>query len=345
MKIGYMGTPQFAVPALKALWAAGQSGELPVEVVFAVTQPDKARNRGKKVQPTPVKEAALEMGIPVLQPVRVKENPEFYQTIQEFAPDVIVVAAYGKILPVEILRLPAYGCVNIHASLLPRYRGAAPIQRSIMEGEKETGVTLMYMAEGLDTGDMIAQASMPIRRQDAQQVHDRLAEMGAELLLQTLPAIEEGKAPRQAQEDRLSCYAPMVRREEGKVNWSRSAEEIDRQLRGLAIWPGAFTLCEGQQMKLKKADCVEGDLAGEARMSGRSASTESDPGCHSGDFTFSEGDSPAFGTVLAVSEEGIDVLTGDGVLRIRELQLPGKKPVSAADFLRGHTLLPGTVLG
>lgn len=320
MKIGYMGTPQFAVPALKALWAASQAGKLPMEVVFAVTQPDKARDRGKKIQPTPVKEAALEMGIPVLQPVRVKENPEFYQTVKDFAVDLIVVAAYGKILPPEILQLPRLGCVNIHASLLPRYRGAAPIQRSIMEGEKETGVTLMYMAEGLDTGDMIAQVSMPIQRQDALQVHDRLAQMGAELLLQILPAIGEGTAPRKAQEEERSCYAPMVRKEEGKVDWSRSAKEIDRQLRGLVPWPGGFTFYGGQQMKLKKAVCAE-------------------------DFQAGCADGSTFGTVLAVSKEGIDVLTGEGVLRIQELQLPGKKAVTAAEFLRGHSLLPGMVLG
>ncbi len=315
MKIGYMGTPDFAVPALNALHALRELDGEPVEVVFAVTQPDKAKDRGKKIQCPPVKEAAIAMGIPVLQPEKVKGNEEFLRELTEFAPDLIVVAAYGKILPKEILELPPLGCINIHGSLLPKYRGAAPIQRSVMEGETETGVTLMYMAEGLDTGDMIAKVSTPIQRKNAEQLHDELARLGAQLLVETLPALAAGTAAGVPQEDSLSCYAPMVFKQDGLIDWKRSAEEIDRQIRGLTSWPGAYTTCEGRQMKVWEAIPTV-------------LKTEEAPG-----------------TVLAAGEQGLDVAAGEGVLRILKLQFPGKRAMLAADFLRGHRLEPGTVLG
>jgi methionyl-tRNA formyltransferase len=308
LKIVYMGTPDFAVPPLKAMISAGY------DVRLVVTQPDKARDRGKKVQPTPVKAAALEADIEVAQPEKVKNNPEFIEKIKEISPDIIIVAAYGKILPLELLEIPRLGCVNIHASLLPRFRGAAPINRSIMAGDRETGVTLMYMEEGLDTGDMIAKASTEIGRKNAVQLHDELAEMGAELLIEYLPRIAEGDINPEKQDDSLSCYAPMISKEEGRIDFSKTAESIECFVRGMPVRPGAYTDCCGQQMKIRGAVVSE---------------RQSDA---------------APGTIIDVDGKYIYISCGEGVLEVTDIQMPGKKSMAVSDYLRGNSIEKGIVL-
>lgn len=302
MKIVYMGTPEFAVPALRALVQSGET------VVLAVTQPDKARNRGKKVQPTPVKAAAEELKIPVVQPEKIKNNQEFLDEIRKLSPDLIVVAAYGKILPPELLEIPRLGCVNIHASLLPRFRGAAPIQHAILEGDTQTGVTLMYMAEGLDTGDMIAKRSTITAGKTAGDLHDELSVLGAELLLETLPALKDGSAPREVQDEALATYAPMIFKQDGHVDFTRTPEEIERHIRGMAPWPGAFALYKGEAVKLLAASALD-------------KKTDAVPG-----------------TILAAEKEGVDVSAGGRILRVTRIQMPGKRPVDVAEFLRGNQL-------
>ena len=220
MKIVYMGTPDFAVGPLAAIAEAGY------EIGYAVTQQDKARNRGKKIQFTPVKTKAMELDIPVLQPERVKGDEEFLKTLEEYAPDVIVVAAYGQILPEEVLTLPKYGCINIHASLLPRHRGAAPIQRAILCGDEKTGVTIMQMEKGLDTGDMLLKKECSIDSKTADELHDELAEMGAQLIVEFLDRLSAGNPPEPVkQDDSLSTYAPMIFKEDGRIDFDRPAEE------------------------------------------------------------------------------------------------------------------------
>ena len=307
-RIIYMGTPEFAVPPLEEMVKKGY------HVVLAVTQPDRARGRGKKVHPTPVKEAAQACGIEVAQPEKIKGNEEFLTELRDLKPDLIVVAAYGKILPAELLAIPARGCINIHASLLPRFRGAAPIQRSIIEGDEVTGVTLMYMEEGLDTGDMIAKASTEICRKNADELTNELSAMGAELLCRYLPAILAGEAEREKQDDSLSCYAPMLTKEEGRADFSRSARELERLVRGMGSWPGVTAYYQDQPMKIREAE-VEEKTADQAP-----------------------------GTVLSAGREGIRVACGDGVLCITRLQMPGKKEMAAADYLRGNSIEEGIVL-
>lgn len=302
MKIIYMGTPEFAVPALEQLYQNGY------EVSCVLTQPDKARDRGKKIQFPPVKEKAVELGIPVLQPDKVKGNPELIDQIKTMAPDLIVVAAYGKILPVELLDIPRLGCVNIHASLLPKYRGAAPIHRSIIEGEMETGITLMYMAEGLDTGDMIASTKTEINKKTTSLLHDELAHMGAKLLVETLPSIEEGKAQRVSQDDSKATYAPMVFKKDGIVDFSKGPVEIERLIRGLNSWPGAHTIYQGQPMKIWEAEALE------------------------------KQNLQADGTITNVTPKGIEVAAGGKTLLITKIQMPGKKPTLVSDYLKGNKI-------
>lgn len=229
-----MGTPEFAVTVLEGLLNTKH------EVGLVATQPDKAKNRGKKIQYTPVKEKALEHNIKVLQPEKVRGNEEFLEELKDYRPDIIVVAAYGQILPKEVLELPKYGCVNVHASLLPRLRGAAPIQRAIIEGDEETGVTIMQMSEGLDTGDMLAKESIKIGTMNYSMLHDALAEIGARLMVHTLDLIEEGKISPEPQDDSKSSYAKMVFKQEGKIDFTRQPEAVERLIRGFDPWPGAF---------------------------------------------------------------------------------------------------------
>ena len=303
MRIVFCGTPDFAVPSLDALVTSGQ------EVVGVFTQPDKPKNRGMKLLPTPVKEYAITHRIPVYQPKALRDGTAL-ELLRQLDPELIVVAAYGKILPKEILDLPAKGCVNVHSSLLPKYRGAAPINWAILNGEERTGVTLMYMAEGLDTGDMITWVETPIDlNEDAQQLHDRLARMGARLLVETLPAIEAGTVTAVAQDDGQSCYAPMLSKELSPIDWGRTARQIHDQVRGLVPWPSAVAELDGVRCKIWKT-ALTGQTSGKAP-----------------------------GSVVQADRHGLKVACGDGqVLELLELQPDGKKRMAATAFLAGHPM-------
>ncbi|MDO4834296.1 MAG: methionyl-tRNA formyltransferase [Bacillota bacterium] len=308
MKLIYMGTPDFAVPALQALYEAGH------EIEFAVTQPDAVRDRGKKVKFPPVKEKALELGIRVIQPEKLKYNEEFLAEVRNAEPDAIIVAAYGKIITKRILDTPKYGCLNIHGSLLPRFRGAAPIQAAIIEGDKETGVTIMQMEKGLDTGDMLAKAATEIGSKTGEELHDELAAIGAELIVKTLDDLLAGKITAEKQDDSLSCYAPMIAKEDGHVDFTLSPEEIERRIRAFDPWPGSFADLGGRRFRFRRAQVVHED-------------TKAAPG-----------------TVLAAGEEGLDIAAKGGVLRVTELQAPGRKRMNTGEYLRGNSIEIGTVL-
>jgi methionyl-tRNA formyltransferase len=288
-----------------------ESGRAPV---LTVTQPDRRRDRGKRVHSPPVKDVSIAYGIPVLQPENLRRDAEFLELLAGAAPDLIVVAAYGRILPKEILDMPRLGCVNIHASLLPAYRGAAPIQRAVMDGERETGVTLMYMAEAMDAGDIIAAERTKIGEKTAAELFDELARMGAELLARMLPAIEAGCAPRIPQDESKVCYAPMIRKEEAHVDFSKSPHAVCNLIRGMNPHPTAFARYGDRVLKLWEAAPLA--LPSE---------------------------SPA-GTVLSASDDGICVTAGGGAVRITVLQAPGKRPLRAAEYLRGNKISPGAVL-
>lgn len=303
-----MGTPEFAVTVLEGLLNTKH------EVGLVATQPDKAKNRGKKIQYTPVKEKALEHNIKVLQPEKVRGNEEFLEELKDYRPDIIVVVAYGQILPKEVLELPKYGCVNVHASLLPRLRGAAPIQRAIIEGDEETGVTIMQMSEGLDTGDMLAKESIKIGTMNYSMLHDALAEIGARLMVHTLDLIEEGKISPEPQDDSKSSYAEMVFKQEGKIDFTRQPEAVERLIRGFDPWPGAFCEYEDMVMKLWKAQ----------------------PLCEN------TGKEP--GTIIEVSARGIKIACGDGALLVSEIQIPGKKRVAVSEYLKGNQIKEGIIL-
>lgn len=310
MKIVYMGTPDFAVPPLAALVENGY------EVTAVVTQPDKPKGRGKTLMPTPVKEEALKHEIPVYQPAKVRD-PEFVETLQNLAPDMIIVAAFGQIIPKTILDMPKYGCINIHASLLPKYRGAAPIQQAVIDGEKESGVTIMKMGTGLDTGDMISQAVVELREDETGgSLFDRLAETGAELLIRTIPSIEDGTAVYTKQpEESPTPYAAMITKQMGLLDFSKSAAELERLVRGMNPWPSAYTFLNNKTLKVWKCS-VEGGTCGK--------------------------DTP--GTVTGVDKKGIHVACGDGTLVLEEVQLEGKKRMETDAFLRGYQVTAGTVL-
>lgn len=308
MRVVFMGTPDFAVPTLEAL--IGRH-----EVVAVVTQPDKRKGRGKAMAFPPVKEKALEHNIPVYQPVKVREE-EFIDTLRELAPEVIVVAAFGQILPESILNMPKYGCINVHASLLPKYRGAAPIQWSVIDGEKETGVTIMYMEKGLDTGDMIDSVVVPIdAKETGESLHDKLAAAGGPLLLEALDKLEAGTAVRTPQNDAESCYAKMLTKELGKIDWKKDAASIERLIRGLNSWPSAYTSFLGKTLKIWDADVED-------------KNTDAQPG-----------------TVVEVTADAIYVQTGEGLLKINEVQMQGKKRMPVKAFLLGHKVEEGTLLG
>ena len=306
MRIVYMGTPDFAVPSLEALVNAGH------DVAAVVTQPDAVSGRGKKIRFSQVKEKAVELNIPVLQPQRVRGNEEFLKNLEEIAPELIVVAAYGQILPKEVLDLPRLGCINVHGSLLPRFRGAAPIQRAIIEGDEETGITIMRMEEGLDTGDMLSKVSVPIGEKTGEQLHDQLALAGAELLVRTIPELENIEGEKQ--DDSLSCYAPMIYKSEGHVDFNMDADRIARTIRAFDPWPGTYAFIGDKQIKLWH-------------------------GVNTGIPT----DAPG-GTVVAVSNEGIDIAASGQLLRVDIIQMPGKKRVQVREYLKGNTIEIGTVL-
>ncbi len=295
----FMGTPDFSVPCLQRLTEV-------VDVVGVVTQPDKPRGRGQKLTPPPVKVFATEKGIPVYQPQKIK-TPEFEQLLRDLQPELMVVVAFGQILSQRILDIPAYGCVNVHASLLPRYRGAAPMQWSIINGEKLTGVTTMFMDAGLDTGDMLLKTEVPISEEmTAEELHDHLMSAGADLLVETLEQISAGTIVRKKQDDAHTNYAPMLTKDTGHIDWSKPAYKIHNLVRGLNSWPGAYSMLSGQKFKIWKTRVAEEKITG------------------------------APGEILAHTKQGFLVGTGEGVLEVLELQAPSKKKMSAHDYICGH---------
>ncbi len=310
MKIVFMGTPEYSVPTLQALLDSEH------EVIGVYTKPDKPKGRGKKTEITPVKALALENGIPVYQPATFKKE----EAIQEFcghSADIAVVIAYGLILPSAILEAYPMGCINLHASLLPKFRGASPIQAAILAGESKTGVTSMQMDAGLDTGDMLLKAEIPLTGEEtAGELHDRLAELSAAVCVNTLKGLAAGELIPQPQPESDVSYAGKITKEMGKISWSMNSEEISRNVRGLSPWPSAYTLWQGKLLKLWQV---------------RALSTEESK--------------ETAGKVLAVGEAGIKVACGKGSVLIEELQLEGKKRLKAADFLNGHELLSGEILG
>ena len=337
MRVVFMGTPDFAVGALEAIVEAGH------EVAAVVTQPDKPKGRGKEVQMTPVKTCALEHGIPVFQPVKVRE-PEAVETLRGYEADIFVVAAFGQILPEGILAMPKYGCVNIHASLLPKYRGAGPIQWAIINGEKITGVTIMQMDKGLDTGDMLLQAEVEIAAgETADTLHDKLAAAGARLIVEALAKIEAGNVTPVKQNDEASCYAKMLNKSMGKIDWNMEAEKLDCLIRGLISWPGAFTVFRGKTLKIWQEEAVSEQMfAGENPVC--SAQHEQKPtgkrGVTACETDASNADTPS-GTVVRVDKDAFYVQTGKGVLKILEVQPEGKKRMAVRDFLLGYPVKAG----
>lgn len=310
MKVIFMGTPDFSVGTLEALIETGH------EVALVVTQPDKPKGRGGKMQYTPVKEVAVAHNIPVYQPKRIRE-PECIEELRKYNADIMVVIAFGQILPKEILEMTPYGCVNVHASLLPSYRGAAPIQWAVINGEKVSGVTTMQMNEGLDTGDMLLKVEIPLdEKETGGSLHDKLAEAGARLCVETLDALKAGTVTPEKQGDSPTAYAKMLDKHMGKIDWKMSAKEIERLIRGLNPWPSAYTRWNENDkgMKIWEAEVAEGQT------------------------------DKAAGTVVEVAKDGFFVQTGDGLLKITALQIPGKKRMDAAAFLRGYQMETGTVL-
>lgn len=322
MRIVYMGTPEFAAVALDAIVKEH-------EVVAVITQPDKPQGRNRKLVPTPVKVKAQAYDIPVYQPVKIREE-ESVQMIRDYNPDVIVVAAYGQILPESILNIPKYGCINIHASLLPKYRGAAPIERAIIDGEVMTGVTTMYMAKGLDTGDMIEKAEVPITGEDTgASLHDKLAEAGAALILTTLAKLEAGTVTRTKQDDAQSCYAAMLTKELGQMDFTRPAVELERLIRGLNPWPCAYTTIDGKNVKLYKAEVINLDAQMRQMLQEKSEQT----------LTFTPGE------IVEVAKKYFVIACGEGALRVRNLQPEGKKAMDTSAYLNGNPLKPGMRAG
>ena len=306
MKIVFMGTPYFAVGTLHAL------AESEHEILAVVTQPDKPKGRGKALQPTPVKEEALRYGIPVYQPKKVREE-EFQAVLRELNPDLIVVVAFGQLIPKSILELPRYGCVNVHASLLPKYRGAAPIQWAVIDGEKESGVTIMKMDEGLDTGDMIAKAVVPLAADETGgSLFDKLSQIGAQLLIDTIPALEAGTAVCEKQpQESPTPYAAMLNKKMGLIDWNQDASVIECLIRGLNPWPSAYTYLKGKTLKIWQAKVVE-------------RQQEAEPG-----------------TVICVDKKQLVVACKTNALSIQRLQLEGKKQMETEAFLRGYTIDSG----
>ncbi len=305
MNIVFMGTPDFAVEPLKALYNAGHN------ISLVVTGEDKARGRGGQTSFTPVKEETLRLGLDVITPKTLKE-PSIEDKLKEFNADVFVVVAYGKLLPDNILNIPKHGCINIHASLLPEYRGAAPIQWAIIDGKKETGITTMLMDSGLDTGDILEQYKLEIADDETGgSLFEKLAELGGKAIVDTLEKLEAGKITRRPQGDATTHYASMLKKEMGLINWSEGADVIERKIRAYSPWPAAFTYIHGKHLKLWSAK-VEDDKC--------------------------EGD---VGTIFNIDKEGLHVITGSGILVITSLQLEGKKRMSTADFLRGYEIQIG----
>ncbi|MBQ9871090.1 MAG: methionyl-tRNA formyltransferase [Eubacterium sp.] len=307
MRVVFMGTPDFAVTALSSIAGAGH------EILAVYTQPDKAKGRSGKLQPPPVKVRAEELGIPVFQPEKLRDEDQV-AALRALQPEIIVVAAYGQILPESILAIPPLGCINIHASLLPKYRGAAPIERCILEGEEKTGVTTMYMAKGLDTGDMIEQSETKILPTDTgETLTNRLAEMGGQLILSTMEKLSAGTAVRTPQKEEESSYAKMLDKSLGCMDFHKTAAELERAVRALDPWPSAFTRIDGKNVKIYGAEVTE------------------------------ETGTP--GTIIDVTKKSFTIACGEGALRILRLQPEGKKPMDTAAFLNGKKLEKGMQVG
>jgi methionyl-tRNA formyltransferase len=311
MRVVFMGTPAFAVPTLEAVLRAGH------DVAAVVTQPDRPAGRGGRLRPSPVKDVAIAHGLPVLQPERVR-RPAAIAELAALAADCFVVVAFGQILPPAVLDLPRYGCINVHASLLPAYRGAAPIHWAVLNGETETGITTMWMDEGLDTGDMLLASRLPIGPDETTgELHDRLAAVGATLLADSLALIERGEAPRAPQNPDLATYAPLLLPEHERIDWSRPAQAVHNQIRGLSPWPGAYTASPVGRLKVWRS-----------RLEAGGGGRETDPG-----------------TVVAVGPDGISIQCGDGAVCLTEVQPENKRPMTAGAFANGYRVEPGWRLG
>lgn len=317
-----MGTPDFAVGTLEALLEAGHT------ISLVVTQPDKPKGRGNAMSFSPVKEAALAHDLPIYQPKKIRE-PECVEYMQQFTPDAIVVVAFGQILPKEILDLPKHCCVNVHASLLPKYRGAAPIQWAVINGEEETGVTTMRMDVGLDTGDMIQTEKVRLAEDETGgSLFDRLAEVGAALCVKTLQAIEDGTATYTPQDHEQATQVGQIKKQFGIMDFSKSAKELEQLIRGLNPWPSAYTYYDGKMLKVWKAQVLRTDEAADALQMATDAVEKAAPG-----------------TVLGTTKKAVLVATGDGILSFTEVQLEGKKRMETSAFLLGAKIEAGTVLG
>ena len=313
MKIVFMGTPDFAAGALKAIVEAGH------EVTLAVTQPDKPKGRSKELMPPPVKEYAMEMGIPVFQPARIR-TPEAVEELKRYEADVYVVAAFGQILTKEILDYPKYGCLNIHASLLPKYRGASPIAWAILNGDEKTGVTIMQMDEGIDTGDMLLQKEIPITADETtDSLFDKLMELGGEAILEVLSFLGTDKLVPVKQNSEEATHVGKFEKNFGEIIWSESALVIERKVRGLNSWPSAYTFFRGKRLKVWEAKVTGQDMTGCEAVS--------------------------VGEICAVTKEAVYVQTGRDILKITEVQLEGKKKMSVKEFLLGYQIKPGERLG
>lgn len=308
MKVIFMGTPDFSTGVLESIIAAGH------EVTAVVTQPDKPKGRGHEMQFTPVKEVALKHGLEVLQPKKIRD-PEVVETLRKIPADICVVVAFGQIIPKEILEMKKYGCINVHASLLPAYRGAAPIQWAVVDGLKETGVTIMQMDTGLDTGDMLSKTVVPLdEKETGGSLFDKLSAAGAKLCVETMARMENGEVVPEKQGETTTAYAKMITKDIGKIDFSKSAVEIERLIRGFNPWPSAYTRLGGKTLKIWAADVLDEEYEG------------------------------AFGEIIRVSKDEIFVKTGKGTLVIRELQLEGKKRMETSAFLRGFDLKNGILL-
>ena len=316
MKLIFMGTPEIAACVLKSIIDSGKH-----EITAVVTQPDKPKGRGHEMDAPPVKKLALEHGLTVLQPEKAG-TPEFIETIRALEPDVIAVAAYGKILKPALLEIPKYGCINVHASLLPKYRGASPIQWAVINGEEKSGVTIMHMAEGLDTGDMIMKEEVTLdKKETAGSLHDKLAAVGGPLLLKALDALAAGTAQGIRQNEEEATYVTTLDKSFGKIDFNNPAEKIERLIRGLNPWPTAYTKINDKLLKIWDADALPGNLIPK-------------------DMAKAEK-----GTVIRAEGDELLVLSANSILKINELQLEGKKRMSTADFLRGFKIERGTILG
>lgn len=310
LKIIFMGSPEIAVPALRGLLESED------RVIGIISQPDKPGGRGRRLLAPPVALLAREKGVPLLQPEKIRNNPEFLQSLKKLGPDLIVVCAYGKILPRELLELPRLKSLNLHFSLLPRYRGAAPVQWALINNEPETGVTTLFVTEKVDAGPILLQKKAPIEPEDnAEILGHRLAVTGAELLRETVTLLKSEDLNPIPQEERLATPAPLLKKEDGKIDWTRKATAIHCQIRGMTPWPGAFTFLDKRILKIYSASVIP-------------AKKPADPG-----------------EIVSASPDGLDAACGQGTLRIRELQLEGKKRMGAVEFLRGHALRFGQKLG